>query len=791
MRNLKSIILIICCCLPVFMVSCSKKTGIKYKYYDNKPVWAIGGEFIKKLNTGEFEDLENYINLLAARKSYTVDGTRVLEYLYQYVGKRIHDSDMLDKWCAKEPSHYSAFIFRGNYYIVQAWKHRGSDLGYTVTEEGRRLFTENLLLAEKDFNKAYSMNPADPNSAASMITVYKGLRRYEEEMDTWFKRAIEADPVAYYAYAKKQDFLRPKWGGTKEKDFAFAEYCDKNAPPKSVVHEIMLDYLMEKARWERKDFSKYYNDPGIKKIIDDVVQRTLKNFPDSASIRSKLAEIETSKGNYEKAVELYTEILEKDQGNPGALHMRAKLYAVNLGKLDLAESDINRSLESDPEGPDIFDDMAMIAYISSNYEKAIEYYTRAIERKPKYKQFYLLRGSAKISAYQDYSSAVEDFKNALRLDPLLTTAYRLTAQCLQKLNQPEEAKKYYQMALDIAEAQKAGGNRRPSRIPPELAEKIEKMLNMSLSKSSLAKRKIQFPMAKRKFIYPVSEEILSQYAGTYELSPEMNIVIALLNTRLVCQLPGQRITPLFPESETKFFNPQNRQIRIEFFKDDSGEVMTLALTQDGVEKKAVRTSDKIYDRKEITVPAEILSQYVGTYELNPPRVIEITMTGNRLFAQTTGFIKKAISPESESKFFYRIVDAQLEFFRDESGKVSHLVLTQGNSVVKAPRKQVPVVSIPDNYGLSEKTAIKTGGGPRGERAYLDKLSGPNGEKISYRRLGSCCAFKSSNAQFNNTGLLDIYEVTYEGISKPVHIYLNMYDPPTGEFFSPPGFKLKN
>ena len=99
------------------------------------------------------------------------------------------------------------------------------------------------------------------------------------------------------------------------------------------------------------------------------------------------------------------------------------------------------------------------------------------------------------------------------------------------------------------------------------------------------------------------------------------------------------------------------------------------------------------------------------------------------------------------------------------------------------------VSIPNNYGLTEDTAIKTGGGPKGERDYLDLLCGPNGEKIKYKRLGSCCAFETPNSAFNNTGLLDIYEVTYEGLSEPVKVYLNMYDPPNGEFFAPPGFRM--
>ena len=42
--------------------------------------------------------------------------------------------------------------------------------------------------------------------------------------------------------------------------------------------------------------------------------------------------------------------------------------------------------------------------------------------------------------------------------------------------------------------------------------------------------------------------------------------------------------------------------------------------------------------------------------------------------------------ESGTKFFLRVVDAQVEFFRNDKGLVTHLVLHQGGRDMKAPRK---------------------------------------------------------------------------------------------------------
>jgi hypothetical protein len=108
-----------------------------------------------------------------------------------------------------------------------------------------------------------------------------------------------------------------------------------------------------------------------------------------------------------------------------------------------------------------------------------------------------------------------------------------------------------------------------------------------------------------------------------------------------------------------------------------------------------------------------------------------------------------------------------------SGSAS-LALSQQSA--PKPSEQVPPVNnVPkDDYGYSEKNPIKTGGGPQGERAFLNRLAGPNGESVRYRRLGSCCAFSTPNSPMGG-GLLDRYEVLIEGQSQTKILYLNMYD----------------
>jgi CubicO group peptidase (beta-lactamase class C family) len=92
------------------------------------------------------------------------------------------------------------------------------------------------------------------------------------------------------------------------------------------------------------------------------------------------------------------------------------------------------------------------------------------------------------------------------------------------------------------------------------------------------------------------------------------------------------------------------------------------------------------ERKEITVPPVILAKYVGTYQLMPNFDIVMTLEGGQLMTQATGQGKFPLFAESETKFFLKVVDAEVEFFSNEKGDVTHLILHQGGQDVKGTKK---------------------------------------------------------------------------------------------------------
>jgi len=90
-------------------------------------------------------------------------------------------------------------------------------------------------------------------------------------------------------------------------------------------------------------------------------------------------------------------------------------------------------------------------------------------------------------------------------------------------------------------------------------------------------------------------------------------------------------------------------------------------------------------RKEITLPAATLAQYVGTYELAPGKNLAIRLDGSQLNAQLPGQGPLPIFPESETRFFLKVADTQLEFGKDAAGAVTHVVLRQNGVDQKGMR----------------------------------------------------------------------------------------------------------
>lgn len=74
-----------------------------------------------------------------------------------------------------------------------------------------------------------------------------------------------------------------------------------------------------------------------------------------------------------------------------------------------------------------------------------------------------------------------------------------------------------------------------------------------------------------------------------------------------------------------------------------------------------------------------------------------------------------------------------------------------------------------------------------QKFFLNALAGPKGEKTTYTKMENCCPFPTKNSDMG-AGFLDVYELKWEGLKKPVILYLNIYE--KGLLMVPVGLSLK-
>ncbi len=90
-------------------------------------------------------------------------------------------------------------------------------------------------------------------------------------------------------------------------------------------------------------------------------------------------------------------------------------------------------------------------------------------------------------------------------------------------------------------------------------------------------------------------------------------------------------------------------------------------------------------RKPARLEPGVLDRYVGQFELLPGQVFSVTREGDRLMVQLTGQPGLRVVAESETEFFYRVVDARITFVKDDDGKFNKLILHQHGLALPAYR----------------------------------------------------------------------------------------------------------
>ena len=178
---------------------------------------------------------------------------------------------------------------------------------------------------------------------------------------------------------------------------------------------------------------------------------------------------------------------------------------------------------------------------------------------------------------------------------------------------------------------------------------------------------------------------LDEFVGTYKLAEKFLLRVFRMNDGLFAQATGQGAFPIFPSGPNEFF-AKIGGITMSFTRDPNGAVNGLVLHQNGDHTAPKLSASELPpERKEIELALPTLRDYVGQYQFDFGAILDVTLNSDHLEAQLTGQAAIQIFADAKDKFFYKVVDAQLDFERDAGEKVVAVVLHQGGRSMRAPR----------------------------------------------------------------------------------------------------------
>jgi len=178
-------------------------------------------------------------------------------------------------------------------------------------------------------------------------------------------------------------------------------------------------------------------------------------------------------------------------------------------------------------------------------------------------------------------------------------------------------------------------------------------------------------------------ENLQRLVGVYDFADSSSRVISLEDEQLYCLRTGGSKFKIYPVQED-LFAFENSFSTIQF-KENANKIE--AIFTDRINKtKGVKTNKPIPSRQEIQLTEEILRRYLGVYEIAPNFDIVFTLEDGKLMSQATGQGKFQIFAESETKFFAKVVDAQIEFIEADEGSFKSFILYQGGQEIPGKKK---------------------------------------------------------------------------------------------------------
>ncbi|MBV8503490.1 MAG: serine hydrolase [Paucibacter sp.] len=178
---------------------------------------------------------------------------------------------------------------------------------------------------------------------------------------------------------------------------------------------------------------------------------------------------------------------------------------------------------------------------------------------------------------------------------------------------------------------------------------------------------------------------LDQYVGTYKLAEKFLLKVFRAGDQLMTQASGQGAVPVYPSGPDEFFI-KVVPASMTFTRNAQGQVSGLVLHQGGDHPAPKLSAAELPpEPKAIALDPATLPDYIGAYRFDSGAPFEVILHDGQLEARLGAQSAFPIYASARDRFFYKIVDAQLDFERDVRGKVIAVVLHQNGNDQRATR----------------------------------------------------------------------------------------------------------
>lgn len=182
-----------------------------------------------------------------------------------------------------------------------------------------------------------------------------------------------------------------------------------------------------------------------------------------------------------------------------------------------------------------------------------------------------------------------------------------------------------------------------------------------------------------------ANHVLSQAMTKQMLTPGIG------NWGLGVQIGGSKEDPYFTHDginagfESVFVGYENH--------GDGAVVMTNAQGGERLAKELMQSIATEYSwpnfrgKMMVRLDPSVLEKYAGTYDLTPTSSLTFTVDGNQLFGAMNHQGKTPVFPESETRFFLKMADVEIDFVKDGQGQVTGIVVHQNGEDQKGIRRK--------------------------------------------------------------------------------------------------------